>query len=133
MAIGPERSSSITDVIRSTRPMIMAELGGYVRYPGILFGVSFDVLFVDHVEELYLADLKLREKLGLVRSGSVVVADNVSSEKGREYVAWVEEGSDGYEAWRVPCAFPNGREMSTKSESAVGCLWLVSSRMLPCF
>ncbi|RAK90414.1 hypothetical protein BO79DRAFT_103184, partial [Aspergillus costaricaensis CBS 115574] len=39
-------------------------------------GVMFDVLFLDHAEELYLPDLRICEKLGLVRRGSVIIADN---------------------------------------------------------
>jgi catechol O-methyltransferase len=38
MAIGPDRSKVITEIIRSTRPRTMAEFGGYVGYSAILFG-----------------------------------------------------------------------------------------------
>ncbi|KAL3491012.1 S-adenosyl-L-methionine-dependent methyltransferase [Aspergillus germanicus] len=71
--------------------------------------VSFDVLFVDHAEELYLSDLRICERLGLVRRGSVVVADNVGGEKARAYVEWVEEGNK-YETRRIPCVLPNGEK-----------------------
>ncbi|KAJ0418810.1 catechol o-methyltransferase-like protein [Aspergillus carlsbadensis] len=73
--------------------------------------VRFDVLFVDHAEELYLSDLQICERLGLVRRGSVVVADNVGgrSQRAQGYVEWVEEG-DKYETRRVPCVLPNGEE-----------------------
>jgi catechol O-methyltransferase len=77
--------------------------------------VRFDLLFMDHVEELYLSNLNICKRLGLVRRGSVVVADNVGGERGsvraREYVKWVEEG-DKYETRRVPCVLPNGEEVS---------------------
>ncbi|KAL2788760.1 S-adenosyl-L-methionine-dependent methyltransferase [Aspergillus keveii] len=176
MTIGPDRSKVITEIIRSTRPRTMAELGGYVGYSAILFGhevrkaggerydsfeynaeyaaiarslvrfaglgefveirvgscsdtleefaaqergkgqkedARFNVLFVDHAEELYLSDLRICEKLGLVRRGSVVVADNVGGVRGsvraRGYVKWVEEG-DKYETKRIPCVLPNGEE-----------------------
>ncbi|KAL4908702.1 hypothetical protein BDW74DRAFT_145191 [Aspergillus multicolor] len=172
MTIGPERSKVITEIIRSTRPRTMAELGGYVGYSAILFGdevrkaggeryisfeynteyagiarslgefaglsefveirvgpcseglkkfaaegrrdgregeVRFDFCFVDHAEELYLSDLQICENMGLVRRGSVVVADNVGGEKAREYVRWVMEG-DKYETRRIPCVLPNGEE-----------------------
>ncbi|GLA29756.1 hypothetical protein AnigIFM63326_007670 [Aspergillus niger] len=121
MTIGPDRSTSIIEIIRSTHPKIMAEIGGYIGYSAILFGhevrkaggtryisfelndeyasiakslvefaglgnfveilrgpssqslcrfheedrnkgLRFDVLFVDHAEELYLADLKGEEQ-----------------------------------------------------------------------
>jgi catechol O-methyltransferase len=38
---------------------------------------SFDLVFLDHWKDLYLPDLKRLEARGLVRSGTVVVADNV--------------------------------------------------------
>jgi catechol O-methyltransferase len=37
----------------------------------------FDLVFVDHLKEAYLADLGALEKAGLVREGAVVVSDNV--------------------------------------------------------
>lgn len=73
-------------------------------------GARIDVLFVDHAEELYLPDLRICEKLGLVRRGSVVVADNVGGERARGYVRWVEEG-DRYETRRIPCVLPNGEKV----------------------
>lgn len=37
----------------------------------------FDLVFLDHWKDLYTADLQLIEKQGLIRPGSIVVADNV--------------------------------------------------------
>jgi catechol O-methyltransferase len=37
----------------------------------------FDLIFIDHLKEAYLADLRALEKAGLVRAGTVVVSDNV--------------------------------------------------------
>jgi catechol O-methyltransferase len=37
----------------------------------------FDVVFVDHWKDRYLIDLKLIEEQGLLKSGTIVVADNV--------------------------------------------------------
>ena len=48
-----------------------------------------DFLFIDHVEDLYEQDLKTCEGLGLLRTGSCIVADNVvrpGAPKYREYV-----------------------------------------------
>ncbi|KAM0746427.1 S-adenosyl-L-methionine-dependent methyltransferase [Meredithblackwellia eburnea MCA 4105] len=48
-----------------------------------------DMLFLDHVEDLYAEDLKVCEDLGLLKSGSCIVADNVlrpGAPKYREYV-----------------------------------------------
>ena len=38
---------------------------------------TFDLVFLDHWKDLYLGDLQLIEQRGLLRQGSVVVADNV--------------------------------------------------------
>lgn len=38
---------------------------------------SFDLVFLDHWKDLYKPDLMLLEKKGLVRAGTIVVADNV--------------------------------------------------------
>jgi len=53
----------------------------------------FDLVFLDHWKDLYLSDLELIEKRGLLRPGSIVVADNVGEVFGAapylEYVrAW---------------------------------------------
>lgn len=38
---------------------------------------GFDFVFLDHCKDCYLPDLRSLEQLGLVRSGTVVAADNV--------------------------------------------------------
>ena len=48
-----------------------------------------DLLFLDHVKPLYIADLKLCEELGLVRPGSVLAADNVIKPGNPMYLAYV--------------------------------------------
>ncbi|KXL44544.1 hypothetical protein M433DRAFT_154970 [Acidomyces richmondensis BFW] len=48
-----------------------------------------DMLFLDHVEDLYEQDLKVCEDAGLLRPGACIVADNVlrpGAPKYREYV-----------------------------------------------
>ncbi|KAF7308283.1 hypothetical protein HMN09_00676300 [Mycena chlorophos] len=48
-----------------------------------------DMLFLDHVEDLYHEDLQVCEQLGLLKSGACIVADNVlrpGAPKYREYV-----------------------------------------------
>ena len=50
---------------------------------------SIDLLFVDHVEDLYEQDLKVCQGLGLLKTGALVVADNVvrpGAPAYREYV-----------------------------------------------
>ena len=38
---------------------------------------SFDLIFIDHHRRAYLRDFKMLENLGLIKSGTVIVADNV--------------------------------------------------------
>jgi catechol O-methyltransferase len=52
-------------------------------------GVVIDFLFVDHVKDLYLEDLKLALSLNLLRPGSVVVADNVLFPGAPDYKEWI--------------------------------------------
>jgi catechol O-methyltransferase len=51
--------------------------------------VKVDMVFLDHAEELYVADFKVCEELGLLGEGSVVVADNVVRPGAPEYRALV--------------------------------------------
>jgi catechol O-methyltransferase len=52
-------------------------------------GLKFDLVFIDHKKEAYLSDLKLMEAHGVMRAGTVVVADNVVVFKLEEYLAHV--------------------------------------------
>lgn len=46
---------------------------------------SLDFLFLDHGEELYPADFKVCEDLGLLHKGAVIAADNVVRPGAPEY------------------------------------------------
>lgn len=48
-----------------------------------------DLFFIDHLKSLYLHDLKLIEELGLLKSGSVIVADNVIYPGAPDYLAYI--------------------------------------------
>lgn len=53
---------------------------------------SFDLVFLDHWKDLYKPDLMLLEKMGLVRTGTIVVADNVGEIFGNTgYLEYVRE------------------------------------------
>ncbi len=52
---------------------------------------SIDMLFLDHIEELYCTDLQVAESLQLLRKGSHVVADNVLCPGAPEYRKYVRE------------------------------------------
>lgn len=48
-----------------------------------------DVLFLDHVETLYVQDLKVCEELGVLKAGSLVLADNVVRPGAPDYREYV--------------------------------------------
>jgi catechol O-methyltransferase len=54
---------------------------------------QFDVVFLDHWKDLYLPDLQLIEQCGLLKTGSIVVADNVGIFENslQEYLHYVRE------------------------------------------
>jgi catechol O-methyltransferase len=59
-----------------------------------------DFVFLDHVEDLYVQDFKVIEELGLFKSGSLVVADNVVRPGAPEYREFVRQ-SPKFESWGV--------------------------------
>lgn len=52
---------------------------------------TVDMLFLDHVEDLYVTDLQVAESLGLLKRGSHIVADNVLRPGAPEYKDYVKE------------------------------------------
>lgn len=58
---------------------------------------SVDVVFIDHWEARYKPDLQLCESLGVLRLGSLVVADNTDFPGAPEYLAYVQAGGSGGE------------------------------------
>ncbi|RAK97574.1 O-methyltransferase [Aspergillus ibericus CBS 121593] len=57
-----------------------------------------DVLFLDHVEDLYVSDLEVSDQLGFLHSGALVLADNVVRPGAPAYREYVR-GSPKYESW----------------------------------
>ncbi|XP_076132255.1 catechol O-methyltransferase A [Alosa pseudoharengus] len=54
------------------------------------FGITtFDLVFLDHWKDRYLPDTKLLEECGLLRKGSVLMADNVICPGTPDYLAYV--------------------------------------------
>jgi hypothetical protein len=51
---------------------------------------QIDFLFIDHDKDAYLTDLKRLEREGLVRTGSIVVADNVLFARIDDYREYVQ-------------------------------------------
>ncbi|KUJ17620.1 S-adenosyl-L-methionine-dependent methyltransferase [Mollisia scopiformis] len=50
---------------------------------------NVDMVFLDHVEELYVQDFKVCQELGLLKKGTMVVADNVLRPGAPDYRALV--------------------------------------------
>lgn len=55
---------------------------------------KLDMVFFDHAKDLYVPDLKLIEELGMLRPGSVLVADNIFFPGAPEYKEYVESSPD---------------------------------------
>ncbi|KAJ5938228.1 hypothetical protein N7454_004570 [Penicillium verhagenii] len=159
--IGSDKGQKVNDLIKSEKPAVLVELGGYVGYSAISFGdamrqaaapgqevrlwslefdpliasiamnlielaglsdvvkvvvgsaadslkrlqaegklSSIDFLFLDHDEELYTPDLQFCEELGLLKSGALVVADNVLRPGAPKYREYVRQHA-GVESWAV--------------------------------
>ncbi|KAI1892991.1 hypothetical protein AGOR_G00139200 [Albula goreensis] len=59
-----------------------------------LFGVqTFDFVFLDHWKDRYLPDTKLLEECGLLRKGTVLLADNVICPGTPEYLEYIRNSS----------------------------------------
>lgn len=71
-----------------------------------------DLLFVDHVEDLYMSDVKTCESLGLLKSGSVVAADNVVRPGAPEYVKFMRAHAGFTSRGEKGLIMPGGFEVS---------------------
>jgi catechol O-methyltransferase len=52
-----------------------------------------DLFFIDHWKTLYLRDLKIIESMGMLKKGSVLVADNVIFPGAPDYLKYVRSSS----------------------------------------
>jgi catechol O-methyltransferase len=50
---------------------------------------SFDLIFIDHNGEAYLRDFMLLEQCGLIKSGTMIVADNVIVPGAPDYLNYI--------------------------------------------
>jgi catechol O-methyltransferase/protein arginine N-methyltransferase 5 len=64
-----------------------------------------DVLFLDHAKERYLPDLKLYEDAGVVRPGTIVVADNVVYPGAPGYLEYVDSSAGRYDTHLLEAMF----------------------------
>ena len=82
---------------------------------------TIEFLFLDHVEDLYISDLKVCERLGLLKPGSMVVADNIRLPGAPEYLSYVRQHV-GMESWTLKgLIIPGDYEVSpTKFQGSHG-------------
>lgn len=90
--------AGLTDIVEVVEGQSGDSLRNLKQQKGI---EKIDALFLDHWEKFYLSDLKVCEELGLLRVGSVVVADNTDMPGAPEYLRYVEGGGEG--AWKYRC------------------------------
>ncbi|KAF3761854.1 S-adenosyl-L-methionine-dependent methyltransferase [Cryphonectria parasitica EP155] len=87
-----------------------------LKEEGKLATAGVDVLFLDHVEDLYVQDLKVCEELGLLKPGALILADNVVRPGAPEYVKYVRAHqnleSHGVRALIVPGEFEDEIEVT---------------------
>jgi len=50
---------------------------------------SFDLIFIDHYKEVYLRDFKILEEVGLIKSETMIVADNVITPGAPDYLEYI--------------------------------------------
>jgi catechol O-methyltransferase len=50
---------------------------------------SFDLIFIDHEKSIYLRDFKMLEEAGLIKSGTMIVCDNVITPGAPDYLEYV--------------------------------------------
>ncbi|KAF2428359.1 S-adenosyl-L-methionine-dependent methyltransferase [Tothia fuscella] len=85
--------SSIVEVVvgESTKSLHFLHSSGKVPKGAL------DVLFLDHWKEFYLPDFREVEDLGLLREGSVILADNCDIPGAPDYLEYVRKGGRGGE------------------------------------
>lgn len=54
---------------------------------------EIDMIFIDHAKNKYLSDLKLIESAGLLKKGTVIVADNIGYPGAPDYLEYVLNNS----------------------------------------
>ena len=84
--------AGLSEIVRVEGGTTAADAMRRLVREGKLKAGGVDVLFIDHIEDLYTEDFKVAwSELGLLRKGSVVVADNVLTPGAPEYREFVRE------------------------------------------
>ena len=71
---------------------------------------GFDFVFIDHVKSLYVPHLKLLEKAGLVRKGTVICADNMIRPGAPQYVEYMQNSKEVYQTRFEKVTFVSGNQ-----------------------
>ncbi|XP_078524056.1 catechol O-methyltransferase-like isoform X2 [Lissotriton helveticus] len=118
MNVGDEKGSILDKILVETNPSMCLELGAYCGYSAVQFveGPSnevipqlkkkyevdtFDFVFIDHFKDAYTSDTQLLETCGLLKKGSVLVADNVIWPGAPEFLEYVRT-SGRYDCTNYP-------------------------------
>ena len=73
-----------------------------------------DFIFIDHWKELYVPDLRVLESLDLVKSGTVIVADNIVRPGAPEYVKYVQSSLEEKKKYIGEVVNPSGKDLPGK-------------------
>jgi len=68
-------------------------------------GRPFDFVFMDHWKEDYDDEIQRLERLGLLRVGSVVLADNVICPGAPDYLEYLDRRRDKFSTELIPVPF----------------------------
>ncbi|EPY90144.1 catechol O-methyltransferase isoform MB-COMT [Camelus ferus] len=102
MNVGDKKGQIVDAVVQELRPSVLLELGAYVGYSAVhiipqlkkKYDVdTLDMVFLDHWKDRYLPDTLLLEECGLLRKGTVLLADNVICPGTPEFLAYVRGNS----------------------------------------
>ena len=52
---------------------------------------TFDMVFIDHIKNLYLSDFKMMEDWGLIVKGTVVMGDNIIYPGSPDYLEYFKK------------------------------------------
>uniref|UniRef100_A0A8C6UNB7 catechol O-methyltransferase n=1 Tax=Neogobius melanostomus TaxID=47308 RepID=A0A8C6UNB7_9GOBI len=95
LEFNPESAAIAREVIafaglQDTIHLIEGASGDWIPKMKERFGVkTFDLIFLDHWKDRYLPDTKLLERFGLLREGTVLLADNVICPGTPDYLDYV--------------------------------------------
>lgn len=81
---------------------------------------KIDLLFLDHAEELYVPDFKVCQALGLFKTGSIIIADNVVRPGAPDYRSLVRS-SPSYKSEGVKCLIQPG-DLDVRGSTVMICL-----------